>query len=205
MTTIIHFPLDRLNEQQVQASIENGQTIAFPTETFYALGGNAFSESLVDRIFEIKKRPRHKPLLLLIEPELLPKLSVPPSPQIEKLMEEFWPGPLTLILKAHPELPRFLLGPQDTIAVRHSSSSIVQQLLSIGKYPLIGTSANLSQAPEPTTPSGVLSQLNGMIDFLIDGGQTPGENVSTIVNTTTFPFQIVRSGAISEDQLQSFL
>ncbi|MBF0287968.1 MAG: threonylcarbamoyl-AMP synthase [SAR324 cluster bacterium] len=205
MTKIIPFPLDSSKKQQIRACIENGESIAFPTETFYALGGNAFSESLVERIFEIKKRPRHKPLLLLIEPYLLPKLSAPLSAQIKNLMEQFWPGPLTLILKAHPDIPHFLLGPQNTIAVRHSNSSIVQQLLSIGKCPFIGTSANLSQAPEATTPSGVLSQLNDMLDLLIDGGQTPGKNVSTIVDTNTSPFQIIRTGAIPEEQLKPYL
>ena len=202
MTTLIHSPWPATVEPQIKACLQEGGTMAFPTETIYGLGGNAFSEGLVERVFQIKQRPRHKPLLLLIDPSWLPQLSIPLSPQIQSLMEQFWPGPLTLILPVHPDLPQFLVGPNHTIAVRYSSSSVVQQLISIGQCPLIGTSANLSQSSENTKPSEVLSQLGDGLDLLIDGGPTLGKNPSTIVNTTTSPFQIIRSGAISLKELQ---
>ena len=205
MTTLIPSPWPTTAEPQIKACLNEGGTMAFPTETVYGLGGNAFSEELVEKIFQLKQRPRDKPLLLLIDKSWLPRLSTPLSPQTQSLITRFWPGPLTLILPAHPELPQFLVGPNHTIAVRYSSSAIVQQLIAIGQCPLIGTSANFSQSPENTQASGVLTQLGDKLDLLIDGGPTLGQHPSTIVNTTTAPFQILRSGALSQETLQPHL
>ncbi|MBF0278536.1 MAG: threonylcarbamoyl-AMP synthase [SAR324 cluster bacterium] len=205
MTTVIPAPWHPSDELQIKSCLQNSGTIAFPTETVYGLGGNAFSESLVERIFQIKQRPSHKPLSLLIDPGWLPQLTVSLTAKIEKLMNQFWPGPLTLILAAHPQLPYFLRGPKHTVAVRFSSASIVQQLISIGQCPIIGTSANLSEQPETRQPSEVLSQLGDSLDLLIDGGEISGTRPSTIVDTSMSPYQIVRSGSISSVDLQPFL
>ncbi len=205
MTTLLPAPWHFTAESQIKSCLENGGTIAFPTETFYGLGGNAFSEGLVNRIFQIKQRPRHKPLLLLIDHSWLPQLCAPLASPVQNLIEKFWPGPLTLILPAHPNLPQFLVGPNHTIAVRYSSAPIVQKLITIGQCPLIGTSANLSEQPENAEPAGVLSQLGGMLDILIDGGATSGKKPSTIIDTTRSPFQIMRSGDIPLKELEPYL
>lgn len=205
MTSVIVAPWPDTATRQIQAFLQNGRTLAFPTETFYGLGGNAFSEILVEQIFQIKQRPREKPLLVLAPPAWLSQLSTAPSLKVAKLMKHFWPGPLTLILPAHPNLPEFLLGPYHTIAIRHSSSPIVQSLISIGQCPLIGTSANFSEAQENTQPAEVLSQLGNQLDLLIDGGPTIGGQASTIVDTMSSPFQILRQGAISSKILNPFL
>ena len=205
MTAVIPAPWPEEVDVQIQGFLQNGKTIAFPTETFYGLGGNALSEHLVERIFQIKKRARHKALLLLIEPAWLPQLSVAPTFKVEKLIERFWPGPLTLIVPAHKKLPQFLLAPAHTIAVRHSSAWIVQKLIALGQCPLIGTSANVSDTPENSQAAGVLSQLEGQLDLLIDGGATVGGAPSTLVDTTTSPFKIIRQGAVSQEDLHPYL
>lgn len=205
MTAVIPVPWPKATDEEIQRFLQEGKTLAFPTETFYGLGGNALSEKLVERIFQIKKRPRNKPLLLLIEPAWLPKLSTALTFKVEKLMKRFWPGPLTLIVPAHEKLPRFLLAPNHTLAVRHSSAEIVQKLIALGQCPLIGTSANVSDASENSEPGGVLSQLGDSLDVLIHGGTTAGGKPSTLVDTTTSPFQIVRQGAVPRKDLQPYL
>ena len=205
MTTVFPFPWPSAAESQIRSCLQEGRTIVFPTETIYALGGNAWSAPLVERIFQIKQRPRQKPLPLLIDPQWLPRFSIGTSILIEELIRQFWPGPLTLIVPADPDLPRFLKSPHETVAIRHSNSPVVQKLISAGRCPLIGTSANLSNSPENQRPSEVLNQLDDAIDLLIDGGKTPGVQPSTIVDTTKRPFRIVRAGLISSKVLQPYL
>ena len=205
MTAVIPYPWPFATDTEIQTCLQEGKTIVFPTETIYALGGNARSASLVDRIFQIKKRPQHKPLLLLIDPLSQPQFTVQMSPPTKDLIRQFWPGPLTLIVPASPEIPHFLRSPQDTVAIRFSSSPVVQKLISTGRCPLIGTSANLSNARDHQNPCDVLQQLGDAIDLLIDGGETLGMQPSTIVDTTTNPFQIVRPGRISSEDLQPYL
>ncbi len=115
-THIIGFPFTKTAESQVATALGNQQVLAFPTETFYGLGGNAFSKSLVERVYRIKKRPLTKPLLVLITPEWLPRLCQWNDSRINDLMHEFWPGPLTLILAANAELPEHLESSQATLA-----------------------------------------------------------------------------------------
>lgn len=205
MNNSISFPWTDEQATQIQTALKAGKTLAFPTETFYGLGGNCFLEPLVDRIFEIKERPRHKPLLILAMPQQLSGLILPPTPAIQKLMDHFWPGPLTLIFQAHPDVPDFLLGPDRTLAIRDSGHPVVHALNELSDAPIIGTSANLSNAPEVDTAQGVHDQLGDRVDLIIDGGTSPGGQVSTIINVSTTSFQILRPGAIPADDLAPFL
>ena len=205
MTSVIPFPWPPTAESEIRSHLQDGNTIVFPTETIYALGGNAWSAPLVERIFQVKQRPREKPLLLLINPMLLPRFSIRASKQTEKLIRQFWPGPLTLIVPADQKLPHFLKSQGDTVAIRYSSSPIVQKLISLGRCPLIGTSANLSDEPENRRPCDVMHQLGDAVDLLIDGGESPGSQPSTIIDLTKRPFRIVRHGLISAEELQPYL
>ena len=198
---MIGFPFTKTAASQVAIALRNQQVLAFPTETFYGLGGNAFSNSLVERVYSIKERPHTKPLLVLITPEWLPRLCQWNDSRINDLMHEFWPGPLTLILAANPELPEHLQNTDGTLAVRYTSSPVAQRLIELGNCPLIGTSANLTGLPECSTVKQVADQLKNQLELIIDGGELLANQPSTIVNCSSNKFKILRHGSITLTEL----
>ena len=201
MTALIKFPFSNDNESFLTEILSKNQVLAFPTETVYGLGGNAFSKEVADRIYLIKQRPRNKPFPLLISLKWLKKLCHWNDSRIDDLIEAFWPGPLTLILNSNPDLPKHLKNKSGTLAVRFSSSVVVQRLIELGEYPLIGTSANRSGFPACTSAYEVASHLKNDVDFVIDGYNRSENLSSTIVHCLTEPFKILRQGAISLEDL----
>ena len=123
----------------------------------------------------------------------------------ENLIDQFWPGALTIVLPAKNYLPDFLRGPGNTIAVRHSPSKLVDELLGILNKPLIGTSANLSGQPSCQTVDEAYRQLGPSVDFWLDGGITKGGMPSTMLDATEPNFRIIREGAIPSEALRPFL
>jgi L-threonylcarbamoyladenylate synthase len=116
-------------------------------------------------------------------------------------MHEFWPGPLTLILPANPELPEHLQNTDGTLAVRYTSSPVAQRLIELGNCPLIGTSANLTGLPECSTVKQVADQLKNQLEMIIDGGELLANQPSTIVNCSSKKFKILRHGSITLTEL----
>ena len=201
MTALIKYPFTNDNESLITDILSENQILAFPTETVYGLGGNAFSKEVSDRIYLIKQRPRNKPFPLLITLKWLKKLCLWNDSRIDDLIEAFWPGPLTLILNSNPDLPKHLKNNSGTLAVRFSSSAVVQRLIELGEYPLIGTSANRAGFPACTSAEEVSSQLKDDVDIVIDGYNRSENLASTIVHCLTEPFKILRQGAISLKEL----
>ena len=201
MTALIKYPFTNDNESLITDILSENQILAFPTETVYGLGGNAFSKEVADRIYTIKQRPRNKPFPLLISLKWLKKLCLWNDSRIDDLIEAFWPGPLTLILNSNPNLPKHLKNNSGTLAVRFSSSAVVQRLIELGEYPLIGTSANRSGFPACTSAEEVSIQLKDDVDIVIDGYNRSENLASTIVHCLTEPFNILRQGAISLKEL----
>ena len=133
MTALIKYPFTNDNESLITDILSENQVLAFPTETVYGLGGNAFSKEVADRIYLIKQRPRNKPFPLLITLKWFNKLCLWNDSRIDDLIEAFWPGPLTLILNSNPDLPKHLINNSGTLAVRFSSSTVVQRLIELGE------------------------------------------------------------------------
>ena len=142
--TIYPYPLSNANKNKIIKKLNNEDIIIFPTETVYGLGGNAFSKKVVEKIYKIKKRPFNKPLPILINKKWLNDLFPKRSSKLNKIIEEFWPGPLTLILNINKDFDIY----GKSIALRWSNSKIVQKLIQLGNCPLIGTSANISGEKE---------------------------------------------------------
>ena len=205
MTPCIPFPFTPEDEARVVQCLREDRLLAFPTETVYGLGGNALSETVVQRVFAAKGRAAEKALPVLATPEQVRELAVWNDARVDALMEKFWPGPLTLVLPAHPELPEFLRGPNDTIAVRHSPAPAVQALLELGGKPLIGTSANRSGQPSCRSPNAVAGQLGETLDLLVDGGLASETRPSTLVHWDGESFEILREGVLSSEALAAFL
>lgn len=185
------------------ALLRQGSVVAYPTETSYGLGAAVDRPAALDRIFVIKQRPRHKPLLVLIaDPKDLDGL-VSHIPSVAKeLMRRFWPGPLTLLLPARPEIPWPLRGDTEKVGIRISSHPWAQALLKELNAPLTATSANVSGRQPARTATEVWYNLgdNGP-DWVLDGGSTPGGPPSTIVDVSTETPRLVRVGAIEPSAL----
>ena len=201
MTALIKYPFTNDDESLITDILSQNQVLAFPTETVYGLGGNAFSKKVADQIYLIKQRPRNKPFPLLITLKWLKKLCLWNDSRIDDLIEAFWPGPLTLILNSNPDLPKHLKNNSGTLAVRFSSSAVVQHLIELGEYPLIGTSANRSGFPACKSADEVANQLKDDVEIVINGNNRSENLASTIVHCLTEPFKILRQGAISLKEL----
>ena len=197
-------PLTPKQAEDWKKLIFQGAVGVFPTETFYGLGGNALDQDAVKRVFVCKKRPIDKSLLILVKRDWLLDFAVV-TEKVDRLLDEFWPGALTVVLPANKNLPDFLKGPRNTIAVRHSPSKFVDELLGILNKPLIGTSANLSGLPSCQTVDEAFRQLGPSIDFWLDGGMTKGGMPSTMLDATEPNFRIIREGAIPSEALRPFL
>jgi L-threonylcarbamoyladenylate synthase len=187
-------------------AIRAGETVAFPTETFYAVGVSAYREEAIRKVFAIKGREDNKPLPLIIEGTTMLKEVAAEIPDLAHiLIKEFWPGGLTLIFKASPRVPPMLTAHTGTIAVRDSSHPLARLLVAGAQVPITATSANLSGSKSCSSADQVEKQLGGMIDLIFDGGTTEGLLPSTILDLTKSPPRIVRKGIIRSECLQHFI
>ncbi|MGQ0810569.1 MAG: L-threonylcarbamoyladenylate synthase [Nitrospiraceae bacterium] len=178
--------------------------IAFPTESFYGLGVNPMDAQAVARLCSIKSRPSGKPILVLIgDPGQLSSLisQIPPAARV--LMEQLWPGPLTIIFPASNLLPGMLTGDTGTIGIRLTAHPLTAAVLRrVG--PLTGTSANRSGEPPGQTPEEVQAQLGSEIDLILDGGRSPGGVPSTVIDARS-PVRFIREGRVSKHEIQEAL
>jgi L-threonylcarbamoyladenylate synthase len=191
-------PFGPVERDRLRRALARGETMAFPTETSYALGGNALLEPLAAAIYRLKGRRRDQPLLLLVDgaPDVERWAGeVPPAARV--LMERFWPGPLTLVFRAAPHLPPHLADGRGTVALRWSPHPVVAELLRIGGVPLIGTSANRSGSPALHTADAVRAAFPGEPLLCVDGGATAEGPPSTVLDVTLRPFRVLRPGAIA--------
>jgi len=181
--------------------LQKGGVIAFPTDTVYGLGADAFNSTAVERIYKIKNRLKHRQLPLLIaDVEQLITLA-DPIPEIAWfLAKRFWPGGLTLVLPKTDSLPVYL-APGPTIAVRVPDHPVCLAIIQHLGNPIIGTSANISSQPAALTAEEVEQQLGGKIDFIINGGKCPGGKESTVVDVTRESPIILRQGIIPPDDI----
>lgn len=177
-----------------------GGIVAYPTETFYALGAKADSEEALSRLFALKGRESGKAASLIVGSSGdAEKLALHVSPLARKLMDAYWPGPLTLVLNATPGLSAYITK-DDTIALRVPGESFALRLARAAGFPITATSANPAGAPPAETADAVQEYLGQSINLLIDGGRTPGVEPSTIVDATVDAnvntLRVLRQGAL---------
>lgn len=180
--------------------IKNGGLVAFPTETVYGLGGNALDGAACAKIYAAKGRPSDNPLIFHIANvgQLAEIVShVPESAQ--RLMDKFWPGPITIIFPAK-NVPR---GTIDTIGVRMPKNPVAIALITAADVPVAAPSANTSGRPSPTSAAHVLKDLQGKIDMILDGGRCEHGLESTVIDCTTNPPAILRPGAVTKDMIEA--
>jgi L-threonylcarbamoyladenylate synthase len=179
--------------------IRNGEVLGMPTDTFYGLAADPFNLRAVDLVYDIKSRSRHKPLSLLIESvEQAEVLARPLPDEFYALARKYWPGPLTIIVRAASRLPLKVTANTGNVALRVPAAAIPLAVIRSAGIPVTATSANLSGATECTTAVAVRDQLQNRISIIIDGGSSPREVPSTIVDLTDpeARWQVIREGAI---------
>ena len=182
--------------------IKNGGLVAFPTETVYGLGANGLDENAVPKIYEARGRPSDNPLILHISEFDEIKNIVKEIPDTAVILaDEFWPGPLTMVLKKSDIVPYRTTGGLESVAVRMPSNKIAREFIKMTGVPVAAPSANASGRPSPTKASHVLGDLDGKIDMVIDGGTVDIGLESTIVEVTGEIPIILRPGFITEEML----
>ena len=180
--------------------------VSYPTETFYALGTSISSETALERIFTIKGRQKGKPLPVIIPGRDSLKWLCTEIPGVAvRLMEEFWPGGLTLIFRASRSVSPLVTGGTGTIGVRISSHAVAQALVTTLGSPITATSANLAGEEGCSTAQQVAELLGEGIEVILDGGRTEGVFPSTVLDLTQVPPRILREGIIPSDTIRSYV
>lgn len=180
-----------------------GGLVAFPTDTVYGVGAHAFLPHAVERLYAIKGRSRSKAIpLLLGKAEDMEDIASGISPLAWRLAESFWPGGLTMVLFRKKGVPDVVCAGGETVAVRVPAHPLALALIEAVGVPLATTSANRSGAASTVTAEEVQRQLGEQIELILDGGRSPGEIPSTVIDLTRDPSTILRRGAISEERLK---
>ncbi len=178
-----------------------GCLVAFPTDTLYALGASALDPSAIERVLTVKGR-HGKPLSVLVgSQEGAAALASTLPEEVRGLMETFWPGPLTVVVRASPKLPAALSAAAGTVGLRMPGGAVAQALLAAFAGPIIGTSANRSGGPDPADAKMVQKAIGGQIDLVLDGGRVSLGVPSTVIDCTVAPARILREGAIPREKL----
>jgi L-threonylcarbamoyladenylate synthase len=188
---------------QIAEAVTRGGVIAFRTDTFYGLGADPFNQPAVLKIKALKGRKDHKPILVLIsDEEQLERLIAPKSAAFASLAERFWPGPLTIIGSAHPQLPAVLTAGSKTVGVRLPDDDKVRSLVRSCGGTLTATSANPSGASPARTAAEVHGYFGARIELIIDGGAAKTDQPSTVVDVTDREIKLIREGAIAWSVIQ---
>lgn len=191
---------------RVIVTLKEGGVVVYPTDTFYGLGADCFSAPAIRRIYALKKRNPAKPLPVVVsDRDMAERAAREIPPLFPELATRFWPGPLTLILKAGSSLPRELLGEGDSIAVRLPDVLWLRAFVRQAGFPLVATSANLSGEKEISSAEDALALFNGVADIILDGGSTAGGKPSTVVDLTGAKPRLVREGALPSAKLGKYL
>lgn len=181
--------------------LKNGGIVAYPTESFYALGVMANDEAALKRLYRLKKRPLEKAMPVIVGNDDILKSVVKSIPlQAEKLMKKFWPGPLTIVFDAEDSLPKLLTGSRDKVAVRIPGDSFALYLAKAANFPITATSANPSGKIPAQRSDEAIDYFGENIDLVVDNGKTRGGKPSTIIDVTVTPLRVLREGSISLDQ-----
>ena len=197
-------PIDKKSLKLSKEIIESGGAVAFPTETVYGLGANAFNDEAVEIIFAIKGRPADNPLIVHVHKDYdISKLVSFVPEYAKKLAKEFLPGPLTLVFKSENKVSKAVSCGLDTLAIRIPSHSGAQEFLKFLDIPIAAPSANISKHVSPVSAQHVFADLNGKIELILDGGQCEGGIESTVLDCTGEVPAILRSGLITREMIES--
>jgi len=186
--------------------VRGGGVIVYPTDTVYGIGATATDAAAVERVLAVKGRPSGKPLLVVVHTrEAMALVAEKVPPEAEAVMNAFWPGPLTIVVRAREDLPRALTGGTGTVGIRIPSHPVTLRLLEVLGLPLVSTSANRSGSTVAPTVASIEAQLGEEIDLYLDAGLLPPSPPSTVLDLSGDLPRMVREGAVAVARLRAFL
>ena len=211
MKNTISYKIDKSNIDEPKIKeladiLKNDGTVIFPTETVYGLGANALSEEAVSKIYKAKGRPSDNPLIVHIcDKAHVYDLALEVDERAELIMDKFWPGPITIILKKKAIVPEKTSGGLDSVAIRMPNHEIALNLIKNAGVPIAAPSANISGRPSPTDEEGVFKEMNGRVDGIILGGDCKVGVESTVLDLTGESPMVLRPGGITMEELREVL
>ena len=192
--------LDKLKE--ISKIIKNGGIVVFPTETVYGIGTNGLNKDAISRLYDVKQRPKTKPISLLVSSiDMVDMVAKDITDMEYRLMEEFFPGPLTIILKKKSIVPDNLTNNTDTVGIRMPDNIIAKKLIEYANVPIATPSANISGKPSGIDINNIMEDFKDKVDYYLDGGQSKLGIGSTIVKIENGYPLILREGSISKKQI----
>lgn len=208
-TIISNIQIENINIEEIKKHaklLKEGKTVIFPTETVYGLGANALDQDAVKKIYEAKGRPSDNPLIVHIyEKNEIYDLAREVSEKAEVVMNKFWPGPITIILKKKGIVPDRTSGGLDTVAIRMPSHKIAREIIKQAGIPIAAPSANISGRPSPTKAKHVKDEMDGRVDGMILGGDSNFGLESTVLDMTSDIPMILRPGSVTKEDLEKVI
>lgn len=206
MTLISKIDENDIDKQEIKKQAEilkNGNTVIFPTETVYGLGANALDDTATSKIYAAKGRPSDNPLIVHIyDKKQVDELATDISEKAHIIMDKFWPGPITIIMKKKSIIPNVTSANLNTIGIRMPSNDIALKLIELANTPIAAPSANISGRPSPTDIERCVEDLSGRVDYIIGGEKSEVGVESTIVDCTVTPPIVLRPGGITLEMLR---
>lgn len=192
---------------EISNDMKNGKIVVFKTDTVYGIGTNAFNEESCKKIYKIKGRPLEKPLCVLISDiSMLKKIVDFISPTEQKLIDAFWPGPLTIIFKIKEKIfPNIVSAGNELVGFRLLKNGFAHSLIKVAGVPIVAPSANLSGSPTGTNMKNIISELDGKVDYILDSGNIKDDTTSTIIEVNNEKVIIIREGKITKNEIAQVL
>ncbi len=182
--------------------INRGGIVAFPTETFYGLGVSFSDKDALAKLFELKRRPKDKPMPLIIgDVAALSIVASAPDEVALRIIERFWPGPLTILFAARALLSDLITGGTGKVALRVPGRSFALALAGAVGYPITATSANISGKPPAQSADEVIAYFGNAVDIVVDGGRAPGQKPSTIIDVSEGAIKLLRQGVVPYEEI----
>ena len=196
--------IDETKIEKIANAIKEGKLIIFPTDTVYGIGTNAYNEEACKKIYEIKGRPSCKPLIILIsDTSMIEDLVENISPKEQKIIEKFWPGPLTIKFKKRKGiLPDIISAGDEYVRIRLIKNGLIYKIIEKAEVPVVAPSANISGHPTGIKIDNIIKELGGKVDYILDCGDYKSDEPSTIVQVEDEKIVVIREGKIKREELE---
>lgn len=197
---------NELNEEalsKIADSINNGNVVIFPTETVYGIGANGFDEDAIRKLYEIKERPYNKPISLLVNSfSMIEEVAEDLSDTERAIIDKFFPGPLTLVVKKNKNIPDILTSGTDYVGVRMPKNKTALRIINAAKVPMATTSTNISGMEADIDFEKAYQDFNNKVDYIIDGGVAQLGVASTVIQVVDDEIKVLREGIISKEEIE---
>ena len=200
---------NELNEEvlsKIADSINNGNVVIFPTETVYGIGANGFDEDAIRKLYEIKERPYNKPISLLVNSfSMIEEVAEDLSDTERAIIDKFFPGPLTLVVKKNKNIPDILTSGTDYVGVRMPKNKTALRIINAAKVPMATTSTNISGMEADIDFEKAYKDFNDKVDYIIDGGVAQIGVASTVIQVVDDEIKVLREGTISKEEIEEVI